>query len=174
MFSNITSSTGSTVRFNCSEVISWMFTPSVDSRQRVKHIYHKTRIYGDFKKGGRHSIVNKENGRCDLVIKNISIEDAGKYECEKEPNAMFITFLLIVRGNAYLPTSRNWKVVDKFWPSSEARGWGLGEGMYSLPVRRGSYIGAPKIFLRIHGISSIVSIIVSYMGIISNLIYCIR
>ena len=38
----------------------------------------------DFRLGGRHTIAQCGNGRCDLVITNITSDDAGTYECSED------------------------------------------------------------------------------------------
>ena len=80
---------GDTVRLNCSDTssrdsLNWIHE-SLDSLQR-KYIYIPgIGVFIDYKLGGRHSVeVDDSSGSCDLLIKQVLVEDAGTYICNRD------------------------------------------------------------------------------------------
>ena len=79
---------GDTVRLNCSDPssedsLNWIHTPP-DSSKRTYIYISGMGVFIDYELSGRHSVeVDDSSGSCDLLIKRVSVEDAGTYICRR-------------------------------------------------------------------------------------------
>ena len=95
-----TRSIGDTVRLNCSDpkldTLHWIHVP-LGSRTQT-YIYNSgIGIQMEYKLGGRHSVeVDDSSGSCDLLIKRLSVEDAGTYICRRDDGEYLEMELIIL------------------------------------------------------------------------------
>ena len=95
-----TRSIGDTVRLNCSDPLRnslhWSHV-SLGSQLRT-YIYNSgLGLQLKYELGGRHSVeVDDSSGSCDLLIKQLSVEDAGTYICRRDDGEYLETELIIL------------------------------------------------------------------------------
>ena len=98
--SRATRSIGDRVRLNCSDplrdTLHWSHVP-LGSQMRT-YIYNSgIGVHLRYKLGGRHSVeVDDSSGSCDLLIKQLSVEDAGTYTCHRDDGEYLKTELIIL------------------------------------------------------------------------------
>ena len=98
--SRATRSISDTVRLNCSDPeinsLHWIHVP-LGSQMRT-YIYNSgIGLQLKYELGGRHSVeVDDSSGSCDLLIKRLSVEDAGTYTCRRDDGEYLETELIIL------------------------------------------------------------------------------
>ena len=95
-----TRSIGDTVRLNCSDPeinsLHWMHV-SIGSQMRTCIYNSGIGLQLKYELGGRHSVeVDDSSGSCDLLIKRLSVEDAGTYTCRRDDGEYLETELIIL------------------------------------------------------------------------------
>ena len=106
-----TRSIGDTVRLNCSDPeinsLHWSHVP-LGSQMRT-YIYNSgIGLQLKYKLGGRHSVeVDDSSGSCDLLIKQLSVEDAGTYICRRDDGEYLETELIILVSKPTCESNRS-------------------------------------------------------------------
>ena len=106
VFASIVARVGGVARLNCSATTGG----SVEWKRRLpkqfSYIYVHPWLHKPYDTGGRHNVsLDPLTGACDLVIKNVTESDAGKYICtetigRKESHVELIVLL----GMSYVPS----------------------------------------------------------------------
>ena len=91
---------GDTVRLNCSDSrtdsLNWIHG-SFGSHGRTYIHISGIGMFSKYELGGRHSVeVDDSSGSCDLLIKRLSVEDAGTYTCRRDDGEYLDTELIIL------------------------------------------------------------------------------
>ena len=92
----VTTRLGGVARLNCSapngSSIEWKRKP-----EKFSYIYVPPNLHKPYSTGGRHNVsLDPMTGACDLVITNVTENDAGKYYCTETIGRNTSNFELVV------------------------------------------------------------------------------
>ena len=92
---------GGVARLNCSTTtngsVEWKRVLPKGSPSILGYIYVDSWLQRTYEEGGRHNVsLDPLTGACDLVIKNVTEDDAGKYYCTETKEKRYLELVVLL------------------------------------------------------------------------------